>query len=169
MKTSEALKIVTFARKEGGRANLSGVNLSGVNLSGVNLSGANLSGANLSGANLYGANLYRVNLSGANLYGANLSGVNLSGAKSIVKLDMIDPRGYVPVAVWHDPEWHIFSGCRWLKSIAEARKHWGRGYEGEWPIAARYLRALKDLEKEAPALLKAWGIKPPAPKRKKVG
>ena len=79
----EVLRIVSEARAEGKRPDLSDANLSDVNLYGANLRGANLPladlpGADLTGADLAGADLHGADLTGANLCGANLSGANLS-------------------------------------------------------------------------------------------
>ena len=90
MTRDEILRIISEARKTGGRIDLHGVDLHGVdltdvnlyeaNLTDVNLYEANLTGANLAEANLFRANLRRADLTGANLHGANLHGANLRGA-----------------------------------------------------------------------------------------
>jgi uncharacterized protein YjbI with pentapeptide repeats len=144
---------------EGRRADLWRADLSGAKLADADLRGADLSGADLSGANLRGADLRRADLSGADLSGANLSGAdlwradlrradlsgaNLSGAKSIYEVDMVDPRGYRPVAVAHAAGWRIASGCRWL-TTAEALAHWSGPNHKRPDIAARYIRAVNDL------------------------
>ena len=108
----------------GKRADLSGVDLSRVNLSRVDLSQASLSQAYLAWS--------------------NLSGADLHGAHHCLRLDMVDPREYQPVAVATDAGWRIYSGCRSFL-VPEALEHWGTGYEGECDIGDRYLRAIKAL------------------------
>ena len=113
----------------GKRADLSGVDLSRIDLSGTCLSRANLSGTDLRGADLTWS---------------NLRGADLHGAHHCLRLDMVDPREYQPVAVATDAGWQIYSGCLSF-GVAEALEHWGTGYEGERDIGDRYLRAIKAL------------------------
>lgn len=80
MTRDEILRIISEARKTGGRIDLHGVDLHGVDLTDVNLYEANLYEANLTGANLAEANLFRANLRRADLTGANLHGADLTGA-----------------------------------------------------------------------------------------
>lgn len=91
------------------------------------------------------ADLRWANLSGADLSGADLSGANLSGA-GVLCLHIGDPRGYRPVAVWHD-QWVIFAGCRKF-TIAQAREHWGVKYHGIRSTGDQYLAAMDWLEKQ---------------------
>jgi len=89
----------------------------------------------------------RSDLSGADLSGANLRGANLYGAEGFYLLPAQDPRGHsFPHAVQHDGVWRIRAGCRDF-SIAEARAHWGGGYEGERWIGDMYLYACDWLER----------------------
>jgi len=135
-------------------ANLHGADLHGADLRGADLReadlreadlrGADLRGADLRGAYLRGANLRGANLHEAYLRGANLRGANLRGAEGLVNLDMVDPRGYLPVAVVHPGGWRIVSGCRDL-TVADALTHWGEGYRGDREIGDRYLRAIAAL------------------------
>ena len=140
-------------------ANLRGANLGGADLEGANLGDADLGGADLRGANLIDANLIDANLGGADLGGANLRGAdlidanlrnaNLGGAAHCIRLDMVDPREYQPVAVATDEGWRIYSGCRSF-TVATALSHWGDAYQEEREIGDRYLRAIKALP-ECPA------------------
>ncbi len=118
--------------------------LSVANLNEANLSGANLNEANLSGADLRGANLSGADLSGADLRGADLSGADLSRTIGCVRLDMVDPREYQPVAAAHTDGWMIKGGCQWL-TVPEALEHWGPTYKGDRDIGDRYLRAIAAL------------------------
>ncbi len=110
----------------------------------ADLRGANLRDVNLRGADLRGADLRGADLRGADLGCANLRGVNLRGAVSCVRLDMVDPREYQPVAVATKEGWLIYSGCR-SRTVAGALVHWGEHYGGEREIGDRYLRAIKAL------------------------
>ena len=76
----EVLRIVSEARAEGRRPDLSGAYLSGADLNSANLRYANLYGTNLRYANLYGTNLTDADLFDANLYGASLIDANLTRA-----------------------------------------------------------------------------------------
>lgn len=85
------------------------------------------------------------NLTRADLTGADLSYANLTRAEGALDLPVGDPRGYRCVAgIAHKPLL-VFAGCRSL-TIAQAREHWGRAYEGDREIGDRYLRALDWLE-----------------------
>jgi len=125
-------------------ADLREANLRGANLRGANLRGADLGEADLRAADLGEANLHGANLHGANLSGADLRGADLRGAEHCVRLDMVDPREYQPVAVATDDGWQIYSGCRSF-SVREALDHWGAKYKGRRKIGDRYLRAIKEL------------------------
>jgi hypothetical protein len=140
-------------------ADLRRADLSGADLRRANLAVAKLAGADLRRANLRGADLRNANLSGADLRNADLLGADLRHAKSIYEVDMIDPRGYRPVAdevdmvdprgyrpvaVAHAAGWRIASGCRWL-TTAEALAHWSDPNHKRPDIAARYIRAVNDL------------------------
>ncbi len=144
------LSRANLRRADLSRADLSGAYLSRANLSRANLSRADLSGADLRGAylneaNLNEANLRRANLSRADLSGADLSGADLSRTIGCVRLDMVDPREYQPIAVAHkDGCWMIKSGCQWF-TVTEALEHWGSGYVGDRSIGDRYLRAIAAL------------------------
>jgi len=121
------------------------------NLSYARLRGADLSYANLSSANLSGADLSYADLRGANLSYADLRGADLSVARGCVRLDMVDPDEYQPVAVAHPDGWRIASGCRWF-TLEEAFEHWGPSYTSRSrEIGDRYLRALAALP-ECPAV-----------------
>ena len=131
------------------RADLSMADLSVANLSGANLRGANLSRADLSRADLRGADLRGADLRGADLSRANLRGADLYVTKGITQLDMIDPRGYTPIAQELDGKTIIISGCRRF-TVNEALDHWGEGYQGNRKIGDRYLRAIRQyLEEKA--------------------
>ncbi len=138
-----------------GGADLRGADLGGAYLRGADLRDAYLRGAYLRGANLRDADLGGADLRGADLRGADLRGAYLRGAIGVYELDMVDPRGYRPVAVAHATGWMIASGCRWF-TITDAHAHWGDGYEGRSDdatreIGDRYLRALNALP-ECPAI-----------------
>lgn len=159
-------------------ANLRGANLRGANLRGANLRdtvlaeanlteadlreanlcratihetclrGANLSKANLSQATLAGSDLTDAQLTGATLCSTRFNGANLRWAIDLVELDMVDPRGYRPVAIRHYDGWKIASGCRWF-TIDEALEHWGNSrYVGSPTFARRYCRAIEQLISE---------------------
>lgn len=128
-------------------ADLSGAHLREANLRGANLRGANLSGAYLSGAYLVGADLSGADLREANLIGANLRGADLYKATGIERLNMIDPRGYVPVAQHIDGQVIITSDCRRF-AADDALVHWGESYQGERRIGDRYLRAIRQYLEE---------------------
>ena len=100
-------------------------------------------------ADLGGADLGGAYLRGAYLRGANLRGADLGGAEHCIRLDMVDPREYKPVAVATDEGWRIYSGCRSF-TVEEALCHWGDTYQDEREIGDRYLRAIKTLP-ECPA------------------
>ncbi len=140
------------------QANLAGVNLTEAYLRNTDFTQANLESAllggcsahhacfrdaDLSSVNLYLARFYRTDFHGANLAHACIDGALLSDCRpSIYELDMVDPRGYRPIAVMHDSGWRIKSGCRWF-TVAEAVDHWGRSDHRE--SADRYLRAIRDM------------------------
>ena len=90
------------------------------------------------------AHLRGAHLRGAHLSVADLSGAHLSGADGCIRLDMVDPREYQPIAVAHAEGWMIGSGCRWF-TVAEALNHWGEGYNENREIGDRYLRAIAAL------------------------
>ena len=128
----------------GKRADLRDADLRDANLRGANLRGAKLRGVDLWGVDLWGADLQGAKLRDADLRGVDLRGVDLQGVEGCVRLDLVDPREYQPVAVATDDGWRIYSGCRSL-TIAEALEHWGETYDGEREIGDRYLRAIKAL------------------------
>jgi hypothetical protein len=111
----------------------------------ANLRCADLRGAYLSGADLRGADLYGADLSGADLRGADIYGADLSGNTLVCVLPVGDPRGYLAMAVRESVggEWTIQSGCRVGLTLAQAREHWGTGYEGDREIGDRYLLGLR--------------------------
>ena len=76
----EVLRIVSEARAEGKRPDLSNANLTSTNLGYASLHDANLPLANLSGANLTDAGLADADLSGADLSNADLTDANLTDA-----------------------------------------------------------------------------------------
>jgi len=118
--------------------------LGGAYLGGADLRSANLRGADLRSADLGGANLGDANLRGADLRSADLGGADLRDADHCIRLDMVDPREYQPVAVATDAGWLIYSGCRSF-TVDEALYHWGESYREEREIGDRYLRAIKAL------------------------
>jgi len=125
-------------------ADLYGAHLHGANLGGADLYGADLHGANLGEAHLHGAYLRGADLRGADLGAADLRGADLHGAVGVVVLPAEDPRGYRLIAVQPegDGEWLLVAGCRGPYTLAEARAHWGAGYEGDRLTGDRYLHAL---------------------------
>ncbi len=135
------------------RVNFSRINLQDANLWGADLHravlwGADLRGADLHRAVLWGADLRCADLQGANLRGADLRGADLQGAdlvrvEGVYRLDMLDPRGFQPIAWTIDGEWVIQSGCQY-GDPKWALKHWGKTYDGDVNIGKRYIRAIKD-------------------------
>jgi len=131
-------------RRTGQRADFSGADLCWVDFHGANLFDAIFREANLYEADLRGTTLRWTDFFGANLFGANVSEADLRYAKNCIRLDMVDPRGYQPVAVATNEGWRIFSGCRSF-DVENALGHWGPDYEGEREIGERYIRAIEAL------------------------
>ena len=127
-------------------AYLRGADLRGAYLRDADLTGAYLRDADLTGACLTGADLRDADLTGADLRGADLRDANLRGAKSIICLNIGDPRGYRPVAVWHEDGWRISAGCRWF-TLDEAQEHWRKSYSGCRELGDLYLAEIKRLRK----------------------
>ena len=167
-----AKEILTWRKKNPGKvldlngAGLYGADLCGANLCGADLRGADLDGANLRVTNLRGADLSRADLSRADLYGTNFSGADLRGANlreanlgradfrganGVAQLDMVDPRGYSPIAQEVDGNTMIKSGCRYF-TVDEALAHWGDEYQGDREIGDRYLRAIRQYVAEREAI-----------------
>ena len=103
-------------------AYLYGAKLEGAYLEGAYLKGAYLYGAYLKGAYLKGANLYGAKLEGAYLEGAYLEGAYLEGVTGVIDAGTT-ARGYRMVAVCHESDVYVASGCRWFTS-AEALAYW---------------------------------------------
>ena len=103
-------------------AYLYGAKLEGAYLEGAYLKGAYLEGAYLKGAYLKGANLYGAYLEGAYLEGAYLEGAYLEGVTGVIDAGTT-ARGYRMVAVCHESDVYVASGCRWFTS-AEALAYW---------------------------------------------
>ena len=162
------------------RVDLSGVCLDGANFKGLRMSWvdfrrsdldntnfadaelccANFSGARASYADFNGAYMNDADLTGVNLACASLRGASMYAVTGLYRLDMIDPRAYIPVAIAHPDGWHIYSGCRGY-TLEEALIHWhednydsDEGYSGctSEEIGARYIRAIKALP-ECPEVL----------------
>lgn len=89
----------------------------------------------------------RLTLIDYNLSWSNLSWSNLSGSKNIICVNVNDPRGYRPVAVWHGDHWRIFAGCRSL-TLEEALKHWGSKEYPDSGLGKLYVAALRKLPKK---------------------
>ena len=146
---------------------VSGANLRGANLCGANLREANLRGADLRGANLREANLREANLCGADLYGANLREANLREASGLILLPVADPRGYSFVhAIQVGDVWRVRSGCRDF-TIADARAHWGDGYQDDREIGDMYLHGIDWLEAKL-AKMEPAQAKEPKPEESEI-
>ena len=134
-------RIVTEARGQGARANLSGADLRaadlygadlyGADLRGANLYGADLRGADLYGADLRGANLYGADLRGADLYGADLRGANLRGARHHLLIVDGLPSGYAVHTSTPDG-WWLRVGC-WAGTTDQLRTLIAT--DSDWPEA----------------------------------
>lgn len=97
---------------------------------------------------LIGEDLRYSNLRNCDLRGSGLTGCILIGSIGFLLLPVQDARGYSsPHATWVGTEWKVRSGCRDF-TIAEAREHWGEGYDGERSIGDLYLYAIDWLERQ---------------------
>ena len=127
-------------------ADLESADLESADLRSANLRGADLRSANLVSADLESANLVSADLESADLQDADLRSANLVRVEGVYRLDMLDPRGFQPIAWTIDGEWVIQSGCR-SSDPKWALKHWGKTYDGDVNIGKRYTRAIKDFMK----------------------